>query len=84
MEGDANPLCHGISQRARILHTLRNVQDLDSSNLAVSVIAADDPGLPSYTFINQSTTQLNGEYVDFLVVLHFDDFFQYSAILLAR
>jgi hypothetical protein len=43
MEGATDLLCHGILQRARILHTLRGVQDLDPDNTAVLVIIEDAP-----------------------------------------
>jgi hypothetical protein len=84
MEGDTGPLCHGILQRARILHTLRGVQDLDPDNITVLVIVEDDSGFILITFLNRSTTQLNGEHVHFLVVFYLYGFLQYLAILLVR
>ena len=84
MEGDGGPLCHGILQRARILHTLRGVQYLDPDNITVLVIVEDDSGFILVTFLNWSTAQLNSQHVDFLVVFHLHGFLQYLAILLVR
>jgi len=71
MEGDAGPLCHGILQRTRILHPFRGVHDLDPNNVAILVLVENDPGFILITFLNRSTTQLNGEHVDFLVAFTF-------------
>ena len=84
MEGGAGPLCHGILQRARILHTLRGVQDLDPDDVAILVIIEDDSGFIFITFLNRSTTQLNSEHIHFLVIFYLHDFLQYLAILLVR
>ena len=84
MEGVTGPLCHGILQRSWISHMLRGIQDLDPNDIAILVIVEDDPGFILITFLNRSTTELNGEYVDFLVVFHLHGFLQYLAILLVR
>ncbi len=76
MEGDAGPLCHGILQRARILHTLLGIQILDPDDVAILVIVEDDPRFILITFLNRSTAQLNGQHVDFLVVFHLHGFLQ--------
>jgi hypothetical protein len=74
MEGDTSPLCHGILQRAQILHTLRGVQDFNPDDVAV--IVDNDTGLILITFLNRSIAQLDSAHVDFLVVFHFHGFFQ--------
>ncbi len=77
MEGDAGPLCHGILQRARILHTLRGVQDFDPDDVAV--IVDDDTGLILITFLNRSTAQLNQNVLTVLLTKLLDE-----VVILAR